>query len=122
MGNIINISSTAAFAARPNRAAYCASKAGVILLTQVLAVEWANYGIRVNAIAPGNIKTDRVLQVFKAGIYSQEDVIERIPMQRQGEPREIAKTAVFLASEDSSYITGETIIVDGGWTAMGWDR
>lgn len=119
-GRIINIASMDGIVALPERAAYCASKAGVILFGKVLAVEWAKYNIRVNAIAPGYTKTDIVKGLIEQGLFNEKDIIRRSPMKRMADPSEIAKVALFLASDDSSYVTGETILVDGGWTAYGY--
>ncbi len=92
---------------------YCVSKAAVIMLTQVMAKEWGQYNIRVNAIAPGIIKTR-----LSEALWKDPDVnakaVASIPMLRLGEPEEVAGTVVFLASEAGSYITGETIVIDGG--------
>ncbi len=119
-GNIINIASISGAAAYPMRAAYCSSKSAVIMLTKVLAIEWAKYNIRVNAIAPGYVETKLVQDLVSRGVLDVEALKRRIPMRRLAKPEEIAKVAVFLASDDSSYITGETIFVDGGWMAYGY--
>jgi len=119
-GTIINIASIDGIIALPERAAYCVSKAGVIQLTKVLAVEWAKYGIRVNAIAPGYTKTEMVKSLIERGVVDEERVNRRSPMGRMASPSEIANAALYLASEESSYVTGETLIVDGGWTAYGY--
>lgn len=115
-GSIINISSVQGIRGRENRLAYCVSKAGVNMLTQGLAVEWSRFGVRVNAIAPGTIKTDRFVNFVKRGLYSQDSVEGRIPLGRIGEPADIAKVATFLASDDSSYLTGAVVVADGGWS------
>ena len=122
-GVIINISSMAGRVALPKHAAYCAAKAGVIALTQVLAVEWAKYNIRVNAIAPGFIETEMVTELIAKGIRSkeeQEGIRRNTPMRRLGSPEEIGALAVFLASEESRFITGETVFIDGGYLAYGY--
>jgi NAD(P)-dependent dehydrogenase (short-subunit alcohol dehydrogenase family) len=119
-GNIINIASMLGKIAFPKHAAYCASKAGVIALTKVLAVEWAKYNIRVNAIAPGFIYTDMIKDMLAKGIRTKEEhesIIKKIPLGRLGNPDEIASLCVFLASEEAEYITGETVVIDGGWLA-----
>jgi len=118
-GNIINIASISGANAYPMRVAYCTAKAGVIHLTKVLAVEWARYNIRVNAIAPGFVETDMVLNAIKSGLLHKKEVEKRIPLHRLGRPKEIAAAAVFLASDEASYITGETLFVDGGYNAYG---
>jgi NAD(P)-dependent dehydrogenase (short-subunit alcohol dehydrogenase family) len=116
-GRIINLSSIMGGVALPPRAAYCASKGGIIALTQDLAAEWAKHGITVNAIAPGWTVTEMTQSYF-----SQEPVrqflLERIPLNRLGKPEDMAHLAVFLASDYSDYITGQTIYVDGGWTIL----
>jgi len=119
-GRIVNIASMDGIVALPERAAYCASKAGVIQFSRVLAVEWAKHNIRVNSIAPGYTKTDIVRSLIDRGLFNESDIKRRCPMNRMADPREIAKAALFLASDDSSYVTGETILVDGGWTAYGY--
>ncbi|WP_287587100.1 SDR family NAD(P)-dependent oxidoreductase [Candidatus Borrarchaeum sp.] len=118
-GVIINISSILAKTALPMRAAYCASKAGVMALTQVMGCEWAKYRIRVVAIGPGYILTELVQQSIDTGVFNAETLIDRTPMKRLGKLDEIANLAVFLASDDAGYITGEIIYVDGGMTATG---
>jgi 2-deoxy-D-gluconate 3-dehydrogenase len=117
-GRIINIASIAAFQYEATRAPYSISKAGVVMLTKALAKEWASAGILVNAIAPGAIVPSEVLANIKNMTAEQragmEPFISRIPVGRMGEPDDIAKVVLFLASEASSYITGHTIVVDGG--------
>jgi len=112
-GSIINIASISGKLPELNGNAYSPSKAGVISLSALLAVEWAKYGIRVNALSPGPVMTP-----LQQKIYSTPDLLNArnrgIPMNRHGEPEEIGKAAVFLASEDSSYVTGENLSVDGG--------
>lgn len=96
---------------------YCMTKGGVIAFTRSLAVEWAKYGIRVNAIAPGyttTAMTDR-LRDMDPGWY--EELVDRVPLQRLGSPEDMAAAAVFLTSPASSYVTGHVLVVDGGYTA-----
>lgn len=116
-GKIINIGSLTCHAARPTTAAYASSKAGVLMLTKTLAVEWAKYNINVNAIGPGYIATD-----LTAPLQADEDfnrwVLSKTPLGRWGQPDDIVGTAVFLASSASDFITGQIIYVDGGWLAM----
>lgn len=119
-GTIINIASMYGIASAPQRAAYCASKAGVISLTKSLAVEWAPYGIRVNALGPGYIRTPFLAELIAKGRLSEEALCKRTPSGRLGEPEEIATIALFLASQQSSFVTGHTLIADGGWTANGY--
>jgi NAD(P)-dependent dehydrogenase (short-subunit alcohol dehydrogenase family) len=121
-GSLISIASILGTLALPERAAYCASKAAVINLTRVFAVEWAPLGIRTNAIAPGYIMTEAFLEFEKRGILNRDVQAQRVPMHRLGTPQDIADVVVFLASEDSRYVNGSTVIVDGGWTSYGgWD-
>jgi len=118
-GVIINMASMLGFVAIPKRSAYCASKAGVIGLTKELAVEWAKYGIRVVGVAPGWVATKRVIELTKKGIVNEEVVKTLTPMGRMAAPEEVAKLMVFLASDDASFITGETVLIDGGYVAYG---
>jgi len=112
-GSIINVASISGHMPELNSGAYTPSKAGVIGLTRLLAVEWAKYGIRVNALSPGPVMTP-----LQREAYPSEKLLEArtraIPMNRHGTPEEMARVAIFLASGDSSYITGEDINVDGG--------
>jgi NAD(P)-dependent dehydrogenase (short-subunit alcohol dehydrogenase family) len=116
-GSIIHISSVGAYAAQEGATIYCATKSALLGLTKTMALELAPHNIRVNAIAPGDIRTETsenvVEEVKENGLSG--NYFRRIPLNRRGEPAEIGPTAVFLASDDSSYITGETIIVDGGF-------
>lgn len=119
-GNIVNISSINSKMAFPEIAAYCAAKAGVNMLTKVLAIEWAKYNIRVNSILPGVTMTDMVAKVVKLGLVDAESLVRRTPMKRFASPKEIARSVLFLASEASSFMTGENVTVDGGWSAYGY--
>jgi 3-oxoacyl-[acyl-carrier protein] reductase len=110
-GAIINITSVIGITGNAGQANYAASKAGMIGLTKSAAKELAKRNIRVNAIAPGFIKT-RMTDKLPADV--QQKVLEQIPLARLGEPKEIADVAVFLASETSRYITGQVLVVDGG--------
>lgn len=118
-GSIINIASAAGVLPLAGRAPYCASKAGVIALTRVLGAEWAEAGIRVNAIAPGWVATDLVSEAIATGKLSEEAITSRTPVNRLGRPEEIASTALFLATDESSIFTGSTLLADGGFTATG---
>jgi 3-oxoacyl-[acyl-carrier protein] reductase len=93
------------------------SKAGVVALTKVAAVEWSARGVRVNAVAPGYIDTALLRSAFERGAIAEEDVLARIPMGRVAQAREIAEVIVFLASPAAGYITGQTLNVDGGFLA-----
>lgn len=119
-GKIINITSLVSHAAIPQRAAYAASKGGVKQLTQNFALEWAPYNIQVNAISPGFIVTEIVRDYIEKGIHKPEKMIARIPAGRMGEVEDIAGPAVFLASSDADYVTGTTLIVDGGFLTNGY--
>ncbi|WP_246066900.1 SDR family NAD(P)-dependent oxidoreductase [Paenibacillus koleovorans] len=119
-GKIINITSIVAHAAIPERAAYAASKGGVMQLTQNLAVEWAEHGIQVNAISPGFIRTEIVQDLIARGVHKPERMVARIPAGRLGEVDDLVGPAVFLASSDSDYVTGTILKVDGGWLANGY--
>jgi NAD(P)-dependent dehydrogenase (short-subunit alcohol dehydrogenase family) len=112
-GNIVNIASEFGLHGFPNRGAYCAAKAGVINLTRVMAIELGPYNIRVNAVAPGVIKTPLSWRRWNDPKLLQETEAE-IPMGRMGEPEEVAAATLFLASDAASYITGQTLLVDGG--------
>lgn len=118
-GSIISIASVAGMIALPGRGPYSAAKAGIMSLTRVMAVEVAELGIRVNAVAPGSTRTALVEQGLRDGSISLEGLHKEIPMGRLAVPDEIAKVVVFLASDDAGYITGQTIVVDGGWSILG---
>ncbi|MDQ3872767.1 MAG: glucose 1-dehydrogenase [Thermoproteota archaeon] len=113
--SVINISSVHESIPQPESAPYAASKGGMEMLTKTVALEVADKGIRVNGIAPGAIATDMNKDILQDEQKKREEE-ERIPVHRIGQPQEIAKVALFLASRDASYITGTTIYVDGGLT------
>jgi len=118
-GKIINVSSTSGFKVQVPTGHYSIAKAGVIMATKVMALEWAQYNIRVNCIAPGAIETRLYDAIFallpeEEGRAQKEQAAKRIPMGRVGEPGEIADAMLFLASDASSYMTGQTFAVDGG--------
>ena len=116
-GRIINLGSILSVIALPGRAPYASSKAGVLNLTRVLALEWASKGVTVNAICPGPFATDMNKQLLNdPAMYKA--FVEKIPVGRWGELHEIAGAAVFLASDAASYVTGSALFVDGGWTAQ----
>lgn len=119
-GVIINMSSIAGLTAFPKRAAYCAAKAGIVALTKTLAAEWAEYNVRVNAVAPAYVETEKMKQQALEGTLDASKIIQRTPMKRLGEPREVAAAVAFLASDEASYITGEILAIDGGWLSYGY--
>jgi len=113
-GTVINISSQMAFNGARHRSVYSSTKAAIVQFTKTAALEWGQYGIRVNCIAPG-----RTLTPINAALWADpkeyEAGLQRIPLQRYGHVEDMANTALFLASEAAAYITGHTIVVDGGW-------
>lgn len=117
-GCIINIASLATFVGLFEVTAYCASKAGVGAITKCLAIEWAQYGIRVNAIAPGVIRTSLNEQMI-VGTPRGQEFLARTPMKRFGSPQDLVGAAIFLASDSASYVNGEILRVDGGMLASG---
>ncbi|WP_216638002.1 SDR family NAD(P)-dependent oxidoreductase [Bacillus sp. FJAT-29814] len=118
-GSIINITSVYGQVCVPMRAAYSSTKFALNGLTKVLAVEWAEQNIRVNGVAPGYIKTPLDETDQEAGGYDDGDVIRRTPLKRFGTTKEVADVVLFLASDESSYVTGSIYNVDGGWVAYG---
>ena len=118
-GAIVNMSSTNAVVAIPNQVPYATSKGAVNQLTKVMALALADKGVRVNAIGPGSILTD-ILKVVMNDEAARQRILSRTPLGRCGEPSEIARVALFLASDDASYITGQTIYPDGGRLALNY--
>ena len=118
-GAVVNMSSINAQVAIPSIAAYCASKGGVMQLTKAVALALAPHNIRVNAVGPGSIDTEMMAGV-NANPEAMKMVMSRTPLKRVGTPREIGEVVAFLASPKASYITGETIYVDGGRIAMNY--
>ena len=115
-GKVINMASVGAYIAAPRNAAYHASKAGIVMMTKSLAMEWTRHGINVNAIAPGWFLTD-----LMKGIAKDEETIgkyvQAIPARRLGTPEELGPLAVYLASDLSSYMCGSILLIDGGLSA-----
>jgi NAD(P)-dependent dehydrogenase (short-subunit alcohol dehydrogenase family) len=118
-GAIVNLGSIASFIGLPSRNAYSAAKAGVLGLTRAMASEWARAGIRVNAVAPGYVRTALVAELDRKGALDTKGIARRTPMGRMAEPTEIAEIIAFLASPRASYVTGAVLPADGGWTAFG---
>ncbi|WP_446745633.1 SDR family NAD(P)-dependent oxidoreductase [Silvibacterium acidisoli] len=117
-GSIINVASVAGLLGVSDRAAYNASKHGLIGLTRTLAAEWGGRGVRVNAVCPGWVKTEMDVADQAGGSYNDADIINRVPMGRFASPEDIANTIAFLADDaQSPFINGQAIAVDGGWTA-----
>lgn len=119
-GSVIHVSSMNGTVPFPQRLAYCVSKAGLNMMTKVMAIEWAARGVRVNAIAPGYVQTEFITMLSARGILDAEKLARRTPMGRIGTPEEIGEVAVFLASPAASFITGEILTVDGGWSSYGY--
>jgi len=115
-GRIINIASMLGLTALPERSAYCASKAGLIHLTKVLALEWAPYNVTVNALCPGPFATDLNSPVIN-NPQANQYFLNHIPLGRWGRPEELKGVITFLASDASSFMTGAAVAFDGGWTA-----
>jgi 2-deoxy-D-gluconate 3-dehydrogenase len=115
-GKIVNIASLLSFQGGIRVPAYAASKGGVAQLTKALANEWANRNVQVNAIAPGYFRTENTSALQKDEVRNRQ-ILERIPAARWGEPEDLAGAAVFLTSSASNYVTGEVLVVDGGWMA-----
>jgi NAD(P)-dependent dehydrogenase (short-subunit alcohol dehydrogenase family) len=116
-GRIINISSQAGLIALPDHAAYCASKGAVEMVNKVMALEWSPYGITVNTIAPTVINTPMAAMAFPSKA-AKKFMLDRIPVGRFGEVEEVAAAVLFLASEMSGMISGDTLKIDGGWTVQ----
>jgi 2-deoxy-D-gluconate 3-dehydrogenase len=116
-GKIINIASQNGVVGFHHRAAYCSSKAGLVNLTRVLALEWARFGITVNAVGPTFIDTPLTRPMFEDPAF-RDEVVSRIPLGRIGRPEDVAGAVVYLASPAADLVTGHTLLVDGGWTAI----
>jgi NAD(P)-dependent dehydrogenase (short-subunit alcohol dehydrogenase family) len=119
-GVILSTASMFGLISAAKRAAYCASKAAVVSLCKTLAVEWAPYNIRVNAICPGYIQTTLVEELIDRGVLNAHVITQRTPLNRLGTPAEIAEMALFLASDCAAFVTGHAMVADGGFTANGF--
>jgi NAD(P)-dependent dehydrogenase (short-subunit alcohol dehydrogenase family) len=121
-GAIINMASECAFVGAAGESAYCAAKGGIVMLTKAMALDYAAKGIRVNAVAPSNIETPMFAEYINKHTDNPEqlrnEVLKMMPMQRFGRPEEIANVVLFLASDESSYLTGTTIMADSGFTSQ----
>ncbi len=117
-GRIINMSSQAGFVALPTESVYCMTKAGIAHLTKCLAVEWGPYGINVNAVAPTFIHTPGTAPALSSPEFREQTIQNIAALHRIGDPPEVAGAVVFLASPAASLITGHTLLIDGGWTAV----
>ena len=119
-GKIIMMGSMQAHSGAPFRAAYIASKTGLVGLTRGLGVEWAAYGINVNMLSPGYFETDVILRQIKIGQLDLEAIKRRTPMGRIGRMKDLTGPAIFLASSESDFMCGQALIIDGGWMAYGF--
>jgi 3-oxoacyl-[acyl-carrier protein] reductase len=119
-GKIVNIASIAGLTGQPMRTAYATSKAAVINLTMVLAVELAKYDINVNAVLPGYVLTDLVKSFVREGKLNEEALLKRSPLGRISTPEDVAHATMFLSSDEAKNITGVSLPVDAGWAANGW--
>ena len=119
-GSIVSITSINAEAAFPRRASYSVAKAGVAMLTKVLAIEWAELGIRVNAVGPSHTETEMTLANIEKGNIDSAAIKRRIPLGRLAKPSDVADAVAFLCSDKASYITGQSLYVDGGYLAYGY--
>src|SRR5450631_4280724 len=122
-GSIVNVASVAGLAGISHRSAYNASKHGLVGLTRTLAAEWGGRGVRVNAVCPGWIKSEMDVADQGSGAYTDQDIVNRVPMARFARPEDVAAAVAFLADNDrQGFVNGVSLPVDGGWVADGsWD-
>jgi NAD(P)-dependent dehydrogenase (short-subunit alcohol dehydrogenase family) len=116
-GKIINMVSVGAVVGFQRQIAYCATKGAILQLTRVLAIEWTRHNIQVNAIGPSYLETELTKGVRESKVIS-ENLLRRTPIGRFGKPEEVVGAALYLASDASSYVTGQALFVDGGWLAF----
>jgi NAD(P)-dependent dehydrogenase (short-subunit alcohol dehydrogenase family) len=122
-GVIVNVSSLTGHVGLARRAAYSAAKHGLEGLTKTLGAEWAPRGVRVVSVAPAYVETELLAGTMAAGGFTAQDLAGRTPLGRLAQPEEVARVVAFLASDDASYVTGSSVLVDGGWLADGgWER
>ena len=118
-GVIVNIGSVFARVGMPKRAAYCAAKHGLFGLTKALATEWARDGVRVVQVDPGFVRTDLVQESMRRGGFDVEQVEDRTPLGRMADPQDVAGVVAFLVGDEAGYLTGSSVLADGGWVADG---
>jgi NAD(P)-dependent dehydrogenase (short-subunit alcohol dehydrogenase family) len=119
-GSIVNVGSIAGANAFPMRLAYCSSKATVHQATRVMAIEWAQYGIRVNCVAPGYVLTEMIQDLIDQDIVDADALRQRTPQRKLGTPEQVANVVAFLASQQAELVTGGVVFADGGWDAYGF--
>jgi NAD(P)-dependent dehydrogenase (short-subunit alcohol dehydrogenase family) len=119
-GRIVNVGSIYSLVAAPNRLSYCATKAAVAMMTRSLAVEWAQYGIRVNCVAPGYVSTPLLDELAADGRVDLPALLRRIPQGRLATIDEVSDAIVYFCEPRSAHVTGQTFAIDGGWTANGY--
>ena len=115
-GSVINVSSVAGHGGLPRSVPYCASKGGVEMMTKALAIDWAGRGVRVNTLAPGWVDTELTHQLLTHDVHGKR-MLERTPLGRFATPRDMSGGVVFLASDASAFMTGQSLVIDGGWGA-----